>query len=470
MKLTLRKLEIPDGRMLEKLVAEHIDGIEPGLAVIDSRLLLGHATIDLVAQDANGSLVLMALGFRADESMMLRIVDAYSWCLEYPDSVHRHYPTLSISEERPPRVVFVMSRVPDSFQRKIKQLSFSAVDAVEFHYFDVNGTPAMYFDTVARIRRAAGAPVVADIVAQPEAPSAPVRLSAEIASRLNGHAAPKRIEIPEIETPRVVTPRTITPEAIIAAINATTQPTPVRIAAPVIAGASDVSVLEIDEAPANTEPVVEIAEPVAEIAEPVVAVEEPVVIAQPIVEIAVPVVEIVEPVVEIEAPVVEIVEPIVEITEAAAPAEPVVVTPEPKIETPPVVAAMPKAETPAAAAVAPKVIAPVSIAAAAKVEAPKVEAPKVEAPKVEAPKAQTPKVEAPKVEAPKVEAAKPVTPKSVTPKVAAPAPVKAEAPAATSEASEAAKAARLAKELGIELPEGALTRQWIDFLNQLASK
>jgi hypothetical protein len=37
--------------------------------------------------------------------------------------------------------------------------------------------------------------------------------------------------------------------------------------------------------------------------------------------------------------------------------------------------------------------------------------------------------------------------------------------------SEAARAARLAQDLGIQLPkEGALTRQWIDFLNQLAAK
>ena len=37
-------------------------------------------------------------------------------------------------------------------------------------------------------------------------------------------------------------------------------------------------------------------------------------------------------------------------------------------------------------------------------------------------------------------------------------------------ANEAAKAARLAQELGIQLPQGrGLTRQWIEFLNQMAA-
>jgi hypothetical protein len=167
MKLTLKKLDIPDVPTLEHLVAEHIESLESGMAVVDARPMLGHAAIDLVAQDASGSLVLMALGLRGDESMLLRVVDAYSWCLEYPESIQRHYPTLRVSEQHLPRVVFVMERVPESFQRKVKQLSFPAVDAVEAHYLDVNGVRCVYFDTVARIRRGGTAVVAPDMTVQP---------------------------------------------------------------------------------------------------------------------------------------------------------------------------------------------------------------------------------------------------------------------------------------------------------------
>ncbi|HZI83409.1 MAG TPA: hypothetical protein VFF44_05805 [Casimicrobiaceae bacterium] len=50
-------------------------------------------------------------------------------------------------------MMFVVERLPDAFQRKIKQLGFSEVDCVEFRHLDVSGTPAAYFDTVARLRR-----------------------------------------------------------------------------------------------------------------------------------------------------------------------------------------------------------------------------------------------------------------------------------------------------------------------------
>ena len=155
MRVAIKKLDVADIGNLQALVIENIQGIEPGLTVLDSRLLLGHATIDLVAMDANTSLVLVALGFSADEEMLLKAVEAYSWCLEYPEAIRRLYPAAQISESRPPRLMFVVGRVPDSFHRKVKQLGFPEVDCVEFRHLAVDGTPVLYFETLLRLRRPA---------------------------------------------------------------------------------------------------------------------------------------------------------------------------------------------------------------------------------------------------------------------------------------------------------------------------
>src|SRR6266702_7261214 len=108
MRPTFKRLEVKDLGNLEKLVAENIEGIEPGLRVIDSRLVLGQAAIDLVALDARESLVLVALDFLADEGLLLRVMDAYSWCREYPDTLRRLYPMAQLSTSRPPRILFIV--------------------------------------------------------------------------------------------------------------------------------------------------------------------------------------------------------------------------------------------------------------------------------------------------------------------------------------------------------------------------
>ena len=155
MKPTFKKLEVQDLSNLEKLVAENIEGIEPGLRVIDARLCLGQAAIDLVALDARKALVLVALDFAADEGLLLRVMDAYSWCREYPDTLRRLYPMANVSATRPPRILFIVERVTDAFVRRIKQLSFLEIDCLEFRHLEVNGASAVYFDLVERLRRAA---------------------------------------------------------------------------------------------------------------------------------------------------------------------------------------------------------------------------------------------------------------------------------------------------------------------------
>jgi hypothetical protein len=153
MRLAVRKLDVADVGQLVQLVAENIESLEPGLSVIDARLLLGHATIDIAAVDGEGALVLIALGTTADETLLMGIVEAYSWCLEYPHAVQRLYPSLRVSPERPPRVIFVVERMPDSFQRKMRQLNFADVICVEFRPLEVNGFAAILFDRVAGNRQ-----------------------------------------------------------------------------------------------------------------------------------------------------------------------------------------------------------------------------------------------------------------------------------------------------------------------------
>ena len=415
MRLEVRKREVTEVGTLEKLVVENVDGIEPGLTVIDSRLLLGHATIDLVAQDASGALVLIALGFRGDEGMLLRIVDAYSWCLEYPESVQRHYPTLAISESQPPRVVFVMARVPESFQRKVKQLSFPSVDAVELHYIDVNGVSAVYFDTVAQIRRSpqGGTPTIerpapARVVAEPARVAAepveaedPMRLVNELAARSAANGAGAKPAAPRVEPvaarakaavvePPVRIAAAVRPEAAVVVsttqIPAAGEPAPAPVVVPVIAGSSDAGAKRerVSLASAMCHVIDGSAHIVGEEDEGAVAVadieDEP----------------LAEPTTSFE-PAAEIVEPVQIVETAAAPVEAVA---EPVVE-----------------AVAEAVVEPPA-------------------------------------------AAEEPTPVAAAPEAAEKYPF-----------SEAARAAQLAQDLGIQLPkEGALTRQWIDFLNQLAAK
>jgi hypothetical protein len=289
MRPTFRKLEVKDIGHLEKLVADNVEGVEPGLQVVDSRLLLGQAAIDLVGLDSRGSLALIALDFTADEGLLLRVMDAYSWCLEFPDTLRRLYPMAQLSTARPPRILFIVERLTDSFLRRIKQLSFLEIDCLEFRHLEVNGESVVFFDHVERLRKAAAESAV-------DAPAPVAAPAPRIEPRLEPVTEPARSAVvrPVIETPKPF----VAPHRVVEAVRPAVAEAIRRVAA---------------EAP----------RPVAEVVPP------------PVAEVVKPV-EPVRPMVTetFEPPVAEVVEP--EVVAAAAPEVEVQAPSEPTFVPPPV--------------------------------------------------------------------------------------------------------------------------------------
>jgi hypothetical protein len=131
MALIARKLQGAAQDRIRSFVAQHAQALEPGLSVLETSLRLGRGTIDVIALDAKQTLVLVVAGEVADEKMLISTLDAYIWCLTFPDNLRRLYPTAPIALTRPPRLIFVAERVPDSFLELVERLSVVNVECQE---------------------------------------------------------------------------------------------------------------------------------------------------------------------------------------------------------------------------------------------------------------------------------------------------------------------------------------------------
>ena len=185
MKLTFKRREVSDIQHLRTLVSDNLDAMEPGLKILGSNLNLGRTNVELVALDAHNGPILFVLGLTADDAMLVRALEAYAWCLEYPESVQRLVPA-NLQLAWPPRIAFVAERLLEAFVRKMRLLNFSSVDCFEFRYVEANGTTGFYLDRVDWAPTTPGAgeaaaprterlervepPVVEEPVAPPEEP------------------------------------------------------------------------------------------------------------------------------------------------------------------------------------------------------------------------------------------------------------------------------------------------------------
>ncbi|OLC12047.1 MAG: hypothetical protein AUH29_17595 [Candidatus Rokubacteria bacterium 13_1_40CM_69_27] len=159
MRRIARKTEVDEVEQRRALVAEHLPSIEPGLAVLESGLRLGRTMIDLVATDAKQTLVLIALGGVADHKLLLSTLDAYVWCLQYPDNLRRLYPSAGIAEGRPPRIMVVAERVPDEFVAWLDELTLVHAECVEIGQLRSTASDVMPFP----VTSAAAAPTRSEV-------------------------------------------------------------------------------------------------------------------------------------------------------------------------------------------------------------------------------------------------------------------------------------------------------------------
>jgi len=495
MRPTFRKLEVKDIGDLEQLVAENMEGVEPGLKVVDSRLLLGQAAIDLVGLDSRGSLALIALDFTADEGLLLRVMDAYSWCLEFPDTLRRLYPMAQISTSRPPRILFIAERLTDSFLRRIKQLSFLEIDCLEFRHLEVNGESVVFFDHVERLRKAA-----AESPVEAPAPTPVVRSAARVNEPRVEPVKPEvvRPSVTEVRPPVVEVVRPSLTEVVRPSVTEVVRPPVVEVVPPRVAEAVRTPVAEMVHGEVVQAEVVNAALPDAEIQAPsapafVAPPAAPVIPEQPASQEYQSVRLVPEPAPAVSVP------PALVSPEVAAPAP---VKPAPALQLEPIqaTASLAVADTgsnghvaeaaPSAVTVTP-MEAPASVAAiqaAEPVSAPVAAAVPVSEPAPEAlTPAEPPAPAAVPVQTPPVWAKALAQPngnrpyffaqatKSPSP-VEAPAPAVAAAPVAVSSApaqpspTKAALAVDDRPELeSLSFPKDGLSRQWLEFLSQLGA-
>jgi len=123
MTLIAKKVHGSVPERLRRFVAEHLEALEPGLSVLETSLRLGRSTVDVVAVDGKQTLVLVAVADVADVTMLISTLDAYIWCLAFPDNMRRLYPNAAIAATRPPRVVFVAAQIPAAFLELVERLS-----------------------------------------------------------------------------------------------------------------------------------------------------------------------------------------------------------------------------------------------------------------------------------------------------------------------------------------------------------
>ncbi len=181
---------------LQGLVAENSGAIAPGFRVVAAGVRVGRSSIDLVGLDSLDTPALIALDLTGDETVPLKMAEAYASALENPDSIRRIMQNARGRVGWPPRVIFIAERLSESFLLRLKLLALPAVDCFEYRCVETQGETRLHLDRVECGVRSAGA-------STPPAVRAPAPSPTREASRPSGwHELLAELSTsPEVEFP-----------------------------------------------------------------------------------------------------------------------------------------------------------------------------------------------------------------------------------------------------------------------------
>jgi len=163
---------------LAAVVAESLESVEAGGAVLARGFVAGETVVDLLAVDAERRPVAIVTELEADTAAVVRAIEAAAWCRETPGLLARAFPDASLDTTGPVRVVLVAGHLSDRALRLLRALGPQAPEALECRVFELNGERCVSYEAVgergartaergARSRPAEGAPVSREAVAAP---------------------------------------------------------------------------------------------------------------------------------------------------------------------------------------------------------------------------------------------------------------------------------------------------------------
>ncbi len=131
---------------LVALVAESIEGLEPGLAVLARGFAAGEVLVDLVAIDSRRSLVTVVVEVDAETPAVVRALEAAAWCRDNGALLGRIFADAKVDLTAPVRSILVVRRQSDRALRLLRALGPMAPATVECRVFELNGERCVCYE------------------------------------------------------------------------------------------------------------------------------------------------------------------------------------------------------------------------------------------------------------------------------------------------------------------------------------
>jgi hypothetical protein len=137
----------PGKEEILQLLNQNTAALENGLRAIDRGVPYGPSrTIDLLAVDGPGQLVVIALEAAPNDGMLLRAISEYDWIVGHVPILRKFYQGQGINFSAPPRILLVAPEFSRQLTCAAHRIQSPRIACYRYRAIAVPSGPAVFFD------------------------------------------------------------------------------------------------------------------------------------------------------------------------------------------------------------------------------------------------------------------------------------------------------------------------------------
>jgi hypothetical protein len=147
--MSVEKINVENKQELEQMITEDMAMIEKDLTVICNNVPINDkATLDVLCHDNSGQLVLLQIGIKEDDAMLLQGIQSLDYVSKFKSFLKVTYNKHNINDQETPRLVLIAPSFSETVLHAVAHIQGIHIDMYEWEYLKIGEHKGLHLQSI----------------------------------------------------------------------------------------------------------------------------------------------------------------------------------------------------------------------------------------------------------------------------------------------------------------------------------
>lgn len=147
--MSVEKINVENKQELEQMITKDMEVIEKDLTVICNNVPINDkTTLDVLCHDNNGQLVLLQIGIKEDDNMLLQGIQSLDYVSKFKSFLKVTYNKHNIDDQEKPRLIIIAPSFSETILHTVAHIQGIHIDIYEWEYLRIGEHKGLHLQPV----------------------------------------------------------------------------------------------------------------------------------------------------------------------------------------------------------------------------------------------------------------------------------------------------------------------------------